>query len=73
MESVKLLLVHLYSVDIFSYSGPWGILGSEGKQNTALPVLGALELLHFPLVLINIRLVLMNRLNKTDSKFLLYM
>ena len=24
-----------YSVDIFSYSGPSGILGSDGKQNTA--------------------------------------
>ena len=27
--------VHHYSVDIFSYSGPCGILGSDGKQNTA--------------------------------------
>ena len=34
MESVILLPVHRYSVDIFSYSGPSGILGSEGKQNT---------------------------------------
>ena len=25
----------IYSVDIFSYSGPSGILGSDGKQNTA--------------------------------------
>ena len=25
-----------YSVDIFSYSAPSGILGSDGKQNTAL-------------------------------------
>ena len=33
MEFVKLLPVHLYSVDIFSYSGPSGILGSDGKQN----------------------------------------
>ena len=32
---VKLLPVHRYSADIFSYSGPSGILGSEGKQNTA--------------------------------------
>ena len=31
----KLLPVHRYSVDIFSYSGPLGILGSEGKQNIA--------------------------------------
>ena len=29
------LVVHRYSVDIFSYSGPSGILGSDGKQNTA--------------------------------------
>ena len=27
----KLLLMHRLSVDIFSYSGPSGILGSEGK------------------------------------------
>ena len=25
--------LHHYSVDIFSYSGPSGILGSDGKQN----------------------------------------
>ena len=30
MELVKLLPVHRYSVD----SGPSGILGSDGKQNT---------------------------------------
>ena len=35
MELVKLLPVHQYSVDIFSYSGPSGILGSDRKQNTA--------------------------------------
>ena len=36
VELVKLLLVHHYSthIDIFSYSGPSGILGSDGKQNT---------------------------------------
>ena len=28
--------VHRYSVERFSYSGPSGILGSDGKQNTAL-------------------------------------
>ena len=38
MELVKLLPVHQYRFDIFSYSGPSGILGSEGKQNTALPL-----------------------------------
>ena len=34
LELVKLLPVHLYGVDIFSYSGPLGKLGSDGKQNT---------------------------------------
>ena len=34
MELVKLLPVHQYSVDIFSYSGPSRILGSYRKQNT---------------------------------------
>ena len=34
VELVKRLPVHRYSVDIFSYSDPSGILGSEGKQNT---------------------------------------
>ena len=33
MDLVKFLPVHPYSVDIFSYSGPSGILGSGGKQN----------------------------------------
>ena len=33
VELVKLLPVHQYSVDIFSYSGPSGILGSDVKQN----------------------------------------
>ena len=35
VELIKLLPVHRYSVDLFSYSGPLGILGSDGKQNTA--------------------------------------
>ena len=35
IELVKLLPVHRYSVDFFSDSGPSGILGSDGKQNTA--------------------------------------
>ena len=29
-----ILFVHRYSVDIFSYSGPSGILGYDVKQNT---------------------------------------
>ena len=36
MDLVILLPVHRYSVDFFSYSGPSGILGSDGKQNIAL-------------------------------------
>ena len=36
MELVKLLPVHRYSVDIFSYSGPSGKQGPDGKQNTAV-------------------------------------
>ena len=35
VELVKRLPMHRNSVDIFSYSGPLGILGSDGKQNTA--------------------------------------
>ena len=35
VELVKLLPLYRYSVDFFSYSGPSGILGSGGKQNTA--------------------------------------
>ena len=34
VELVKLLSVHRYSVDIVSYSGPSGILGSGRKHNT---------------------------------------
>ena len=35
VELVKLFPVKIYSVDIYSYSGPSGILCSDGKQNTA--------------------------------------
>ena len=35
VKLVKLFPVHRNSVDIFSYSGPSGILGSHGKRNTA--------------------------------------
>ena len=34
VEFVKLLLMHRYSVDIYSYSCLSGILGSDVKQNT---------------------------------------
>ena len=33
MALVKLLPMHRYSVDIFSYSGPSAMLGSDRKQN----------------------------------------
>ena len=33
VESVELLHVHRYIVDIFSYSAHSGILGSDRKQN----------------------------------------
>ena len=35
VELVKLVPVHQCSVDIFLYSGSFGKLGSDGKQNTA--------------------------------------
>ena len=35
VELVKRLPVYRYSVDFNSYSGPLGILGSDGKQSTA--------------------------------------
>ena len=35
VELVKLLRVHLYSIDIFTYSGTLWILGFDGKQNTS--------------------------------------
>ena len=35
VELVTLLLLHQHSVDSFSCSGPSGILGSDGKHNTA--------------------------------------
>ena len=34
VELVKHLSVYQYSVDIFSYTGPSGILDNDGKQNT---------------------------------------
>ena len=34
VEVVKRLPLHRYSVDFNSYSGPLGISGSDGKQNT---------------------------------------
>ena len=34
VELVNLLPIHRYSVDIFIYSGPSGILDYDGKQNT---------------------------------------
>ena len=34
VELIKLLPEHRYSIDIFSYAGPSGLLGSDGMQNT---------------------------------------
>ena len=34
VELLKCLPIHRYSVDIFSYSGPSGIFGSDGKQSS---------------------------------------
>ena len=44
MELVKFLPLHLYSVDIFSYSGPSGILGSGGSRIPLKPVLGGVRI-----------------------------
>ena len=41
VDLVEILLAHLYSVDIFSYSVPSGIYGSDGKQNFLKLLLGA--------------------------------
>ena len=66
MELVEILPVHRYSVDIFYIFWSFRNIGSGRKQNTAnRPVLGACELLHFPLILMNI-------LNKTESAVFLY-
>ena len=40
MELVKLLPVHRYSVDIFTYVGPSGILGSTESRVLLKQVLG---------------------------------
>ena len=45
VELVKLLPIHQYSVDIFSYSGPSGILGSDGKQIPLKLGLGGVRIL----------------------------
>ena len=55
MELVKLLPVHRYIVDI-----PSGILGSDGKQNTAKASARGVRI-------VALSLVFMNRLNKTES------
>ena len=65
MELVKLLPVHRYSVVFYSYSGPSGILGSRGKQNTAQASARGVRIVALPLVL-------MNRHNKTEFAVFLY-
>ena len=48
VELVKLLLVHRYSVDIFSYSSPSGTLGSDAESRIPLkPVLGGVRIVAF--------------------------
>ena len=50
MELVKVLLVHRYSVDIVSYSGPSGTLGSDVESRIPLkPVLGGMRIVAFPI------------------------
>ena len=44
MELVKLLHVHQYSVDNFSYSSPSGILGSDRSRIPLKPVLGGVRI-----------------------------
>ena len=44
MELLKLLPVHQYFVDIFSYSGPSGILGSDESRIPLKPVLGGVSI-----------------------------
>ena len=51
MEFVNFLPMHRYSVDIFSYSGPSGILESGRKQNTSYP--GAWQRENFCMELLN--------------------
>ena len=41
VELVKLLAMHPYSVDIFSYYGPSGILGSDRKHKSLTALVGA--------------------------------
>ena len=44
VELVKLLPVHRYSIDIFLYSGPSGILGSGESRILLKPVLGGVKI-----------------------------
>ena len=44
MELVKRLPVQLYSVDIFSYSGPSGILGFDGSRIPLKAELGGVRI-----------------------------
>ena len=47
MELVKLLPIHRYSVDIYSYSGPSGILGSDRSRILLKPLLGGVRIVAF--------------------------
>ena len=62
MELVKLFPLHRYSVNIFSYSGPSGILVLTESR---IPLKLVLEGIRIDAL--SIRLVLMNGLNLTES------
>ena len=47
VELVKFLPVHRYSVDIFSYFGPSGILDSDESRIPLKPVLGGVRIVAF--------------------------
>ena len=42
--------VHRYSVDMFSYSGPSGILGSGRRQSTAQAVPGGVKIVGLSII-----------------------
>ena len=44
LRFVQIFDTKSYSVDIFSYSGPSGILGSDGKQEPIKLVLGVVRI-----------------------------
>ena len=49
VKLVKLHPVHRYSVDIFTYSGPSGILGFDKSRIPLKPMLGGVRILALPI------------------------